>query len=102
MRSYFLSQEVRPSCLEKLEALFADPMTEVFLFFYQYALQKFVNFNKCLQREEPLISRLHDQIQQFLKMIACKFLQIDFVANGDMFSDACREQENQNSGSFDL
>ena len=68
-----------------------DLMTEVFLFFYQYALQGFVNFNKYLQREEPLISRLHDQIQQFLNRIACKFLQIGFVANGDMFSDAWRE-----------
>ena len=31
--SYFLSQEVRPNCLERLETFFADPMTEVFLFF---------------------------------------------------------------------
>ena len=62
-RSYFLSQEVRPNALERLEAFFADPMTEVFLFFYQYALRSYVNFNKYLHREEPLISKLHDQIQ---------------------------------------
>ena len=77
-------------------------MLEVFLFFYQYALQSFINFNKYLQKEEPLLSRLHDQIQQFLKRITCKFLQIDFVASVDMFSDIWREQENQKSGSFDL
>ena len=92
MRSYFLSQEVRSNRLERLEALSEDLMTEVFLFFfYRYALQGFVNFNKYLQREEPLISRLHDQIQQFINRIACKFLQIGFVENGDMFSDAWRE-----------
>ena len=88
--------------MERLEILFADPMTEVFLFFYQYALQSFVSFNKYLQREEPLISGLHDQIQQFLARIACTFLQIDFVENRDMFSDPWRGQENQQSGSFDL
>ena len=75
---------------------------KVFLFFYQYALQSFVNFNKYLQREKPLLSRLHDQIQQFLKRIACKFLQTDFLASVDMFSDVWREQENQKSGSSDL
>ena len=62
LRSYFLSQEVRPNQLERLEALLADPMAEVVLFFYQYALQRFNNINKYLQREEALISRLHDQI----------------------------------------
>ena len=52
LRSYVLSQEVRPNRLERLEASVADPMTEVFIFFYQYALQSFVSFNKYLQRED--------------------------------------------------
>ena len=99
---FFLSQEARPNCLEKPEVLFAGPITGAFLFFYQYTLQSSVNCNKYLQREESLLSRLHDQIQQFLKRIACKFLQIDFAANGDIFSDTWREQENQKSGSFEL
>ena len=90
-----------PNRLGWLETLFADPIT-VFLFFYQYILQNFDNFNKYHQGEESLISRLHDLIQQLLKRIACKFLQIGFVANGDMFRDAWREPENQKSGSFDL
>ena len=33
LRSYVLSQEVRPNRLERLEASVADPMTEVFIFF---------------------------------------------------------------------
>ena len=33
LRSYVLSQEVRPNRLERLEASVADPMTEVFFFF---------------------------------------------------------------------
>ena len=73
LQSYFLSQEVRP---------------EVFLFFCQYTLQSFVNFNKYPQWEGPWLSGLHDRIQQFLKIFAFKFLQIGFVAGGDMFSDA--------------
>ena len=52
LRSYVLSQEVRPNRLERIEASVEDPMTEVFIFFYQYALQSFVSFNKYLQRED--------------------------------------------------
>ena len=102
LQSCFLSQEVRTNYLERLKALFADPMTEVFPFSYQYTFQSFVNFNKHFQREEPLLSRLQDQIQQFLKRIPFKFLRIVFVASRDMFSDAWREHENQKSGSFNL
>ena len=72
----FLSQEVRTNYLERLEALFADPMTEVFPFSYQYAFQSFVHFNKHFQREEPLLSRLQDQIQQFLKRVALNFSKL--------------------------
>ena len=39
--SYFLSQEVRPNCLERLEALFVDPITQVFLFFLPICFTKF-------------------------------------------------------------
>ena len=59
-----------------LEALYADPMTEVFLFSYQYPLQSFANFSNYLQREEPLISRLHEQIQQFLKELPVNFSKL--------------------------
>ena len=99
---FFLFQEGRPNHLERLEALFLDFITEVFLFSYQYALQSFLSFDKYLQREEPLLSRLHDQIQQLLKRIACKFLQIAFVGNEDMFGGGWRKQENKKSGSFGL
>ena len=33
LRSYFLSQEVRPNLVETLDVLFADPMRKIFLFF---------------------------------------------------------------------
>ena len=83
LRSYFLSQEVRSN----LSSYICRSHDKRFSFFLPNALQSFVNFNKYLQKEERLISRLHDQIQQFIKRIACKFLQIDLVTNEDIFSD---------------
>ena len=41
LRSYVLSQEVRPNRLERLEASVADPMTEVFIFFLPIRFTKF-------------------------------------------------------------
>ena len=53
LESYFLSQEVMPNHLGRLETLFADPIT-VFLFFYQYILQNFDNFNKYHQGRKTI------------------------------------------------
>ena len=39
-------------CFDRLVKAYSDPMTEVYLLFYQATLQLFVNFNKFLQRED--------------------------------------------------
>ena len=49
-------------------------MTEVYLFFYHAALQTFVHFNQFLQREDPIISLVAQQIQSFLLKLVGKFL----------------------------
>ena len=61
---------------ERPRKVFSDPMTEVYLMFYQAALQVFVNFNKFLQREDPLMPVLHGEMNAFMKKIVwkvCKF-----------------------------
>ena len=60
-------------------------MSEVYLLFYQSALQTYVNFNQFLQREDPLIPVIHQQIKSFLAKIASKFLLVSTIkdANGD-------------------
>ena len=87
----FLSQGVRPKRLEMLEAWFADPMTEIFLFFLPIVPSERRAVNIKIAWPDS----------KFFKRTACRFLQIDFVANVDMFSDDWREQENQKSGNFD-
>ena len=61
---------------QRLNAAFRMPMTEIFMFFYQSALQVFVSFNKFLQREDPLISLLSEQMDSFLLKLASKFLPV--------------------------
>ena len=47
--------------------------------FYQFSLKVFIKLNLLLQREDPLISRVHGHIQRFLKKLALKFLNLDVI-----------------------
>ena len=54
-------------------------MLEIYLLFYQFSLKVFIELNLLLQREDPLISRVHSHIQRFLKKLALKFLNLDVI-----------------------
>ena len=49
LRSYFLSESNTNARLQRLQQVYSDPMSEIYLMFYQASLQLFVNFNKFLQ-----------------------------------------------------
>ena len=51
-------------------------MTEIYLMFYQAALQSFMSFTLLLQREDPLLPFIFRQIINFLTRLARKFLTV--------------------------
>lgn len=55
------SEEQSPR-FQRLKRAFEDQMTEVYLLFYNHVLQYFVRFNLFLQREEPIIGVLQEQV----------------------------------------
>ena len=70
-------------------------MTEVHLLFYQSALQSFVHFNMFLQRDDPIIFLLCDQITKFMKTLLGKFINVAVIKESkndktqvDSFSNA--------------
>ena len=79
LKSYFLSESDSSARFNRLKKCLKDPMTEIHLLFYQAVLQPFIRFNMFLQREEPIISLLHGQINEFLLRLACKFLTVAAV-----------------------
>ncbi|XP_033110417.1 uncharacterized protein LOC117111577 [Anneissia japonica] len=79
LRSYFQSEHDSNPRFQRLKKLFTDPMTEVYLYFYQSSLQIFINFNKFLQREDPIIGLITQQIESFLKKLAGKFVSIQAI-----------------------
>lgn len=53
--------------------------------FYESVLQNFINFNKFLQREDPLTPVNSKQMSSFLTKLAGKFLPVDKIkeTNGE-------------------
>lgn len=79
LKSYFLSEDNAAPRFVRLKAHFEKPITEIYLLFYQSSLQLLIKLNLKLQRDEPLISRLHGEIKQFLKKLAAKFIKISEI-----------------------
>lgn len=72
-------------------------MTEIYLLFFQSALQVFVRFNKFLQSEYPLVPILCAQMESFLTKLAGKFLKVSAIkaANREFFALQYKKRENQ-------
>ncbi|XP_071501886.1 uncharacterized protein [Diadema antillarum] len=88
LKSYFLSKDDKAPYFGRLRVLFEDPMTEVYLLFYQSALQTFLQFNAFLEREDPVIPIVHAQMQSFLQKLASKFVRVQTIkeAKGDFMN----------------
>ena len=92
--------DVSVARFKRLNKLYLDPMTEVYLMFYQSTLQVFISFNKFLQREYPIISVIIDQINSFLRNLFGRFLKVAAIkqAGADISSIDYTNNENQLSG----
>ncbi len=75
-------------------------MTEVYLLFYQSSLQLFIHFNMFLQREEPIIPVIHEQMKSFLKKLASKFVTVQEIRNANGNFRTINVRDNQLSGNF--
>ena len=46
----------------RLQSIFSEKMTELYLLFYSHVLHGFVRLNLFLQREEPIIGVVYEQV----------------------------------------
>ncbi len=75
LKSYFLSEHFPDARFKRLQSFYNDAIAEVYLLFYQATLPCFTNFNKLLQREDPLVYQLYDAQQRFMHKLASKFIK---------------------------
>ena len=79
LRSYFLSEDEAKARFKRLSELFANPITEVYLFFFQSILPVFTDLNLLLQRNDPCIYLVHGQSINLLQKLLGKFVQISVI-----------------------
>lgn len=87
---------------QRVRSVLESPVTEVYLLFYQSALQGFISFNKFLQREDPIIPVIYDQMLSFLKKLGSKFIKVstlkDAFKDGDIQAFPYMDSKEQLSG----
>ena len=81
LTSYFKSEDNSQPRFQRLQKVFHDPMTEVYLMFFQSILPCFTHCNQFLQREEPLIHVLQPQLSKLLKNVLGKFVKSEVIGS---------------------
>ena len=62
-------------------------MTELYLYFFQFALNKFDKANLLFQKDEPCIHLLYETLYDVYEEILLSFLQPAYILEGTMLSD---------------
>lgn len=100
LKSYFLSEDDEDYKIPRFARLrkdFENPMTEIYLMFFQAVIPTFTTL-EFLQRGELVIHLPLDQVESFLKKLAGKFIRFDAIAAANKvyeidFSDEGRSQD---------
>ena len=81
----------------RLEKVYSSPLWSLF-----FTMPPFVTFNKFLQREDPIIYVMHDQLHSFVNNLLGKFVSVstirDAMSAGDITCVDYDSMENQLAG----
>ena len=77
--SYFRSTSESQARFARLEEKFSNPITEVYLLFYQSVFPLFTRFNKLLQRDDPVTYLLYSQMTTFFKRLMTRFIKPEVI-----------------------
>ena len=95
LKSYFLSNTESNPRFKRLKQRFADAMVEVYHLFFQAVLPMFTFPNKFLQREDPCIYAAHGQLNEFVRRLQGKVIQIDKIKAAKTVDKVNFEEESQ-------
>ena len=94
LQSYFKSEEERQARFKRVQAAFANPMTEVYLLFFESVFPIFTRIN-LLQQEDPCIHLVAWSIREFIKKLFSKFVTIQAIkASSDITKVEFQKPEN--------
>ncbi|XP_063058610.1 uncharacterized protein LOC134452176 isoform X2 [Engraulis encrasicolus] len=74
LASFFKTANLTQARIRRLQEAFSNPMTEVHLLFYQATIPAFSSLNFLLQREQPSIYLLYDEMVNFIRKLCARFM----------------------------
>ena len=90
-----MNAEVAGVYFDRLQKAYCNPMTQVYLMFYQASLQLFLFMNKFMQKEDPLIAVIAEQMISFLKKLLAKFVIISAIKAASNIVEVDYSQDKQ-------
>ena len=82
LKAYFMSEDESTARFQRLKKWFENPMTEIYLLFFQSILPTLNCTNKFLQRDEPLIHLLQPHLLSLVQKVLSKFVKPTFLVAG--------------------
>ena len=83
----------------RFKCSFENPLTKVYLLFYEAVISLFTPFNKFLQRETHYIHLIMDKIESFFSNLISKLLKVQAIKetkqDSKLYDINFREVENQ-------
>ncbi|XP_061577748.1 zinc finger BED domain-containing protein 5-like [Cololabis saira] len=98
LTSYFKSLNEKQPRFRRLVGAFSNPLTEVYLLFYEATLPAFSTLNLLLQREKSSIFLLHEEMTKFIRKLCAKFLKLAALQNQGVHDIQYKDPSNQLPG----
>ncbi|KAM3602702.1 uncharacterized protein V6R79_009311 [Siganus canaliculatus] len=98
LTSYFKSLNESQPRFRRLVDAFSNPMTEVYLLFFQSVLPVFSALNLLLQREKSSIFLLHGEMAKFIKKLCARFMKPSALQGREASDIAYKDPQNQLPG----
>ena len=96
LQSYFRFESETQVRFVRLSSEFDNPMTEIYMLFYESVLPTITHLNLLLQREDPNIYLVSDAIRSFLRKLLSKFIKLPVIRNCDDITEVnFSERDNQ-------
>lgn len=98
LAEYFKSSDNKQTRFRRLVESFSDPITEVYLLFYQAVFPVFSTLNLLLQRERSLTHLLHDEMKSFIRKLMSRFLKPAAMQKREIHEICFKDPSNQLPG----
>ena len=79
--SYFRSTENRTAAVKRISAVLEKPITKAYLLFLSVSLPIINNFNKCMQKQAPLVHLLQQELESLIRKLMLRFMQVKCVTD---------------------